>query len=152
MVENLTRFNALEGKIWKSDQKGVMDEKINLQILMDERSWKTWKSNQKSVMNEEVVQNSVMNEEVVQNGVMDGKFVMNAKIDPMVVMDLSIFKIGGWNSQQPINQNLLEEFIDEERTLVVDRNSKQRSLPGDTVLGTTLCEFRSAHEEIDVTS
>ena len=28
-------------------------------------------------------------------------------------MDLSIFKIGGWNSLQPINQNLLEEFIDE---------------------------------------
>ena len=48
---------------------------------------------------------------------MDGKFVknfvMDAKIDPKVVMDLSIFKIGGWNSLQPINQNLLEEFIDE---------------------------------------
>ena len=28
-------------------------------------------------------------------------------------MDLSIFKIGGWNSLQPINQNLLEEFVDE---------------------------------------
>ena len=25
-------------------------------------------------------------------------FVMNAKIDPKVVMDLSIFKMGGWNS------------------------------------------------------
>ena len=58
-----------------------------------------------------------MNEELVQNGVMDGKFVKNfvtdAKVDPKVVMDLSIFKIGGWNSLQPINQNLLEEFIDE---------------------------------------
>ena len=38
---------------------------------------------------------------------------MNAKIDPKVVMDLSIFSIGGWNSLQPINQKLLEEFIDE---------------------------------------
>ena len=28
-------------------------------------------------------------------------------------MDLSIFKIGGWNSLQPMNHNLLEEFIDE---------------------------------------
>ena len=58
-----------------------------------------------------------MNEDLVQNGVVDGKFlkifVMNAKIDPKVVMDLSIFKIGGRNSLQPINQKLLEEFIDE---------------------------------------
>ena len=38
---------------------------------------------------------------------------MNAKIDPKVVIDLSIFSIGGWNSLQPINQNLLKEFIDE---------------------------------------
>ena len=38
---------------------------------------------------------------------------MNAKIDPKVVMDLSIFKNGGWNSLQPINQKLLTEFIDE---------------------------------------
>ena len=35
--------------------------------------------------------------------------------------------------------------------MVVDRNSKQRSVPGDTILGTTLCSFGSAHEEIDVT-
>ena len=28
-------------------------------------------------------------------------------------MDLFIFKIGGWNSLQPINQNLLEECMDE---------------------------------------
>ena len=40
-------------------------------------------------------------------------FVMNATIDPNVVMDLSMFKIGGWNSFRPSNQNLLEEFIDE---------------------------------------
>ena len=68
-----------------------MDEKINAKIVMDE----------------ELVQNNVMNEDLVQNGVMDGKFVknltmMNAKIDPKIVMDLSIFKIGGWNSLQPI--------------------------------------------------
>ena len=39
-------------------------------------------------------------------------FVMDAKIDPKIVMDLSIFKIDGWNTLQPSNQNLLEEFID----------------------------------------
>ena len=38
---------------------------------------------------------------------------MDAKIDPKVVMDLSMFKSGGWNSLQPIDQKLLEEFIDE---------------------------------------
>ena len=37
-------------------------------------------------------------------------------------------------------------------SVVVDRNSKQRSIPCDPVLGTTLCGFRSAHEEIDVTT
>ena len=68
---------------------------------------KTWKSNQKIVMGEEFVQNSVMNEKFVKN------FVMNAKIDPQVVMDLFIFKKkNGWNSLQPINQNLLETFVD----------------------------------------
>ena len=54
-----------------------------------------------------------MNEEVVQNG------VMNAVIDLKVVTDLSIFKIGGWNSLQPINQNFLEEFIDENEPLLL---------------------------------
>ena len=48
-----------------------------------------------------------MNEEFVKNS------ARNAQIDPKVVMDLSIFKIGGWNSLQPSNQKLLEEFIDE---------------------------------------
>ena len=71
LVENLACLNALEGKIWKSDQKVVMDDKINPKIVMDE--------------------------EMVQNDVMDGKFVknfvMDAKIDPKVVIDLSIFKI-----------------------------------------------------------
>ena len=86
---------------------------------------KIWKSNQKIVMNGELVQNGVMeedsvqkivmDEELVQNDVIDGKFVknfvMDAKIGPKVVMDLSISKIGGWNSLHPSNQNLLEEFI-----------------------------------------
>ena len=67
-------------------------------------------------MDEELVQNDVMNEELVQNGVMNETFVKNfvidAKIDPKAVMDLSIFKIGGWNSLQPIDQHLLDEFID----------------------------------------
>ena len=65
---------------------------------MDEKSWKSWKSNQKIVMNERFVENGVMSEKFVKN------FVMNAKIDPKVVKDLSIFKIGGWNSFHPINQ------------------------------------------------
>ena len=60
-------------------------------------------------------QNSLIVEELVQNGVMDGKivknFVMDANINPKVVMVLSIFKIGGWNSWQPSNQKLLEEFV-----------------------------------------
>ena len=54
---------------------------------------------------------------LVQNGVMDEKFVknfvMDAKIGPKVVMVMSIIKLGGLNSLQPINQKLLEEFIDE---------------------------------------
>ena len=69
LVENWRHLNDPERKIWK----------INLKILMEEKSWKTWKS------------------------VMDGKFVknfvMDAKIDPKVVMDLSVFKTGGWNTQ-----------------------------------------------------
>ena len=63
------------------------------------------------------IQKVVMDEELVQNGVTDGKFVknfvMDANTDPKVVMDLSIFKIGGWNSLQPSNQNLLAKFVDE---------------------------------------
>ena len=78
------------GKIWKSDHKVVMDVK----------------NNQKIVMDEELVQNSVMDGKFVKN------FVMDAKIDLKVVMDLSIFKICGWNSLQPMNQNLLEEIFD----------------------------------------
>ena len=36
LVENLTCLNAFEGKIWKSDQKVVMDDKTNQKIVMDE--------------------------------------------------------------------------------------------------------------------
>ena len=101
--------------------------------------------NPKIVMNEELVQNGVMNEEFVKN------FVMNAKIDPKVVMDLSIFKNGGWNSLQPINQTLLEEFFDKNEPWLNGIPSRDPFLVTQK-LGTTLCEFRSAHEEIDVTS
>ena len=90
--------------------------KSNLEILMEEKSWKTWKGNEKIVidkkmvhnvvmdeelvqmilMDEELIQKIVMDEELIQNGVMDEKFVKNfvmgAKIDPKVVMDLFIFK------------------------------------------------------------
>ena len=90
LVENLTCLNALEVKFWKSVQKLMMDDKINQKIVMDEES----------------VENHGMTKKLVKNDVMD------AKIDPKVLMDLSIFKIGGWNSLQPINQFLLQEFID----------------------------------------
>ena len=73
-------------------------------------------SNLKVVMGDEINQKIVMDEESVQNGVMDGRFVknfvMDAEIDPKVVIDLFIFKIGGWNSLQPSNQNLREAFTD----------------------------------------
>ena len=49
-------------------------------------------------MNEELVQYGVMNEEFVKN------FVMNSKIDPKVLMDLSVLRIGGWNSLQSSNR------------------------------------------------
>ena len=100
LVENLTCLNALERKFRKSNQKVVMDDKLNQKIVMDE----------------ELVQNDVMDGQFVKNFVMDAKIdpevVMDANIDPKVVMDLSIFKIEGRNSLQPINQRLLEEFID----------------------------------------
>ena len=68
-------------------------------------------------MYEDLVQKIVMNEELIQNGVMKEKFVknflVNAKIDTKVVMNLSVYKIGGWNSLQSINQKMLEEFTDE---------------------------------------
>ena len=110
-----------------------------------------WKSDQKVMIDEQINQKIVMDEELVQNGVMDGKFVknfvMDAKTDPKVVMDLSIFKIGGWNILQHINQNLLEEFIDEnEPWLLIGIPTRDRFLV------TQYLARHSAHEEIDVTS
>ena len=74
-----------------------------------------WEGDQKVVTDEELVQKVVMDEELIQKIAMDGQFVknfaMDAKIVPKVVMGLSIFKIGGWDSLQPINQQLLEEFM-----------------------------------------
>ena len=64
---------------------------------------KNWKSIQKVVMDEELVQNDVMDGQFVKN------FVMDAKIDPKVVCPH--FKIGGWNSLQPSNHNLLNELL-----------------------------------------
>ena len=75
LVETLTCLNALEGKIWKSNQK----------VVMDEKSWKAWKNNQKIVMSEELVQNIVMDEELVLNNVMDEKFVKNFVMDEKFV-------------------------------------------------------------------
>ena len=65
LVENMTCLNALEGQIWKSDQKIVMDEKLVQNDVMDE------KLVQNDVMDEKLVQNSVMSEEFVKNFVMD---------------------------------------------------------------------------------
>ena len=67
-------------------------------------------------------------------------------------MDRSICIIGGWNSLQPSNQNLLEELIDEtEPGLLIGIPNRDPFFVTQT-FGATLCEFRSAHEEIDVTS
>ena len=95
-------------------------------------------------MNEKFVKNIVMNEEIVKNS------VINAKIDSKVVIDLSIFRLLD-RTIYSLATNVHWETIGIRITVVVNRNSKQRSIPCDTVLGTTLCEFRSAHEEIDVT-
>ena len=120
--------------------------KVNLKILMVEKSWKTWRSNQMIVMDEELVQKIVMDEELVEKIVMDEelveKIVMDAKVDPKVVMDLSILKIGGWNNLQPSNRKLLEAFIDENEPWLLIRIPSKDLFLRDTVLGTTLCEFR----------
>ena len=61
----------------------------------------------------------VMDEEWFQNVVMDGQFVKNsvvgAKIDPKVVMDLSMVKIGGWNTLEPSNRILSEGSVNENK-------------------------------------
>ena len=98
--------------------------------------WKSEKSNQKIVMDEKFVKNSMM----------------NATIDPKVVMDLSTFKIDGWNNVQPSNQKLLEEFMNGSEPWLLIGIPNRDQILRDTILGTTLCEFRSTHEEVDVTS
>ena len=137
-------------------RRSLRMRKSNPKIVTDEKRWKIWKSNQNSVMNEELVQNSVMIEDMVQNSVMDGKFVknivMNAEIDPKVVLGLSMFKIGGWNSLQSINQNSLEEFIDKNEPWLLIGIPSRDPFFATQILGKTLCEFRSENEEIDVTS
>ena len=92
LVENWRYLNAFEGKIWKSDQKIVMDEQLVQKVVMDE---------------ELNFQNGVMDEKLVKN------FVMGAKIDPKVVVGLSVFKNGGRNILQPSNRKLSEECINE---------------------------------------
>ena len=47
VVENLTCLNAFEVKIWKSDEKVVMDDKFNQKIVMNENSWKNFVMNAK---------------------------------------------------------------------------------------------------------
>ena len=48
---------------------------------------------------------------------------MDAKHDPSVVMNVSIFKLGGWNTSQPSIQTSFGEFMDE----VVGGNPTQNS-------------------------
>ena len=91
-----------------------------------------------------------MDEELVQNGVMDGKFVknfvMDAKVDPKVVMDLSI-------SLQPINQNVLEEFVDEnEPWLLIGIPSRDPFLVTQYLERHSVSSDLHMHEENDVTS
>ena len=68
--------------------------------LKSEKSWKSEKGNQNIAMKEKFVKNIVMNQEFVKNS------VMSAKIDRKVVMHLSMFKIGGWNSLQPLRVHI----------------------------------------------
>ena len=63
LVEHWTRLNAPREE----------HSKRNLMILRDEKSWKTWKSNQKGVMDEELVQNGVMDGKFGKNFVLGTK-------------------------------------------------------------------------------
>ena len=97
-------------------KRSELNESVENMICLNPSGRKIWKRNLKIVMDDEIHQKIVMDGKLGQNVVMDGKFVKNfvrdAKIDPKVVMDLSIFKIGGWNSLQPIYQNSMEDFIE----------------------------------------
>ena len=97
-------------------------------------------------MDEELFQNVAMDEKLVRN------IVMNAKVDPKVG-DGSVHIQNWWMEQIAAKQpTIIDRINGWEKAVVVDKNSKQRSIPCDTLLGTTLCEFRSTHEEFDVTS
>ena len=74
--------------------------------------------------------------------------VTDVKIDPKVVMDLSIFKTG----IQRRNQNQVEEFIDEKELWFLNGIPSRDPFLVTQFLEEILCEFRSTHEEIDVTS
>ena len=88
-------------------KRSELNELVENLTCLNAFEGKIWKKiNPKIVMDGKLIQNVVMGGKFVKN------FVMDAKTDPKVVMDLSIFKIGGWNSLQPINQKLLEEFFD----------------------------------------
>ena len=78
--------------------------------------------------------------------------VMNGNIDPKVVMERSTFNIGGWNNFQPSSQHLLEHFVDDNEPWLLIGIPNRDPICCDTVLGTTLCEFRSTRGGIDVTS
>ena len=117
------------------------NELVESMTRLNAFEWKNWKS-EKSWKSAKSNQNIVMNEEFVKN------FVMDAKIDPKVVMELSMLN----NWWHPRNQILLEGFMDEnEPWLLLGIPNRDRSILCDTVLGKTLSECRSTHEEIDVT-
>ena len=80
--------------------RNVLNEVVESMTALHALKGNIWKSETSN-------QNIVMNEKFVKN------IVTDAKLDPKVVMDLSIFKIGGWNTSQPSNRNLLEELTDE---------------------------------------
>ena len=97
MVENLRCLNALEEKIWQSNQK----------VVVDEKSWKCWTRHQKIVMHEELVQNGGMNEKFVTN------FVMSAKIVPKGC-DGSVHIQNWWMEQSATQQSkFVGRFFDE---------------------------------------
>ena len=115
-------------------------------LALNDLKEKSEKSNQNIVMYEEFVKNTVMNEKFVKY------VVMHAGIEWKVVMDLSMFKIGGWNTLQDSNPNLLDELtsgnrpwlllgIQNKDPFFVTRFSERHSV-----------DFRSTHGELDVTS
>ena len=133
LVGNLTCLTVLEVKFWESNQKVVTDEKSwgtgseqrdECKIVSERRD--EWR------IREEQRDECPNWSKGCDGSVHIQKLVDGTVCSPAIKNDA---RICGW-----------------QWTVVVDWNSKQRSIPCDTVLGTTLCEFGSAHEEIDVTS